>query len=51
MHIEDYIPDAIEMVTARDIRDEDIPNAVNAQARLMAGIHPDDPWEGILETH
>ena len=47
MHIEDYIPDAIEMVSAWDIPDEDFTDAVNAQARLMAGVPPDDPWPEI----
>jgi hypothetical protein len=47
VHIEDYIPDAIEMVSAWDIPDEDFTDAVNAQARLMAGVPPDDPWPEI----
>jgi hypothetical protein len=42
---EDYILDALELVSAWDVPDEDLADAVNAQARLMAGIHPDDPWE------
>jgi len=45
MTTEDYIPDALEMVSARDIPDEDFSVAVNAQARLMAGVHPDEYWE------
>ena len=44
MHIEDYIPEAIEMVSGWDIPDEELAEAVNAQARLIAGIPPDDPW-------
>ena len=44
MHIEDYIPEALEMVSAWDIPDEELADAVNAQARLMAGIHPDESW-------
>ena len=51
MHIEDYIPEALDMVSAWDVPDEEFAQTVNDQARLMAGIHPDDPWEGILETH
>ena len=47
MHIEDYIPDALEMVSAWDIPDEDFTDAVNDQARLMAGVPPDDPWPEI----
>jgi hypothetical protein len=46
--IEDYIPEALEIVSARDIPDEELADAINAQARLMAGIHPDEPWP---ETH
>ena len=42
MHTEDYIFDALEIVSARDIPDEDFSVAVNAQARLMAGIQPDE---------
>ena len=45
MHTEDYIFDALDMVSARDIPDEDLVDAVNAQARLMAGIPPDELWE------
>ena len=45
MHTEDYIFDALEMVSAWDIPDEDFADAVNAQARLMAGIPPDELWE------
>ena len=40
-----HIVEALELVSAWDIPDEDFAEAVNAQARLMAGIHPDDPWE------
>ena len=42
---EDYIVDALEIVSAWDLPDEDLADAVNAQARLMAGIHPDEYWE------
>ena len=41
----DYILDALEMVSAWNIPDGDLADAVNAQARLMAGINPDDFWE------
>ena len=46
MHTEDHILDALDMVSARDIPDENLADAVNAQARLMAGVHPDELWEG-----
>ena len=45
MHTEGYIFDALEMVSAWNIPDGDLADAVNAQARLMAGINPDDFWE------
>ena len=45
MHTEDYIAEALEMVSAWNIPDEELANAVNAQARLMAGIAPDGHWE------
>jgi hypothetical protein len=47
MHTEDYILDALDMVTAWDLPDEELADAVNAQARLMSGIHPDE----LLEVH
>ena len=42
---EDYVVEALELVSAWDIPDVDLADAVNAQARLMAGIHPDELWE------
>ena len=42
MLIEDYIPDALEMVSAWDLPDENFAQTVNDQARLMAGVPPDD---------
>jgi hypothetical protein len=36
---EDYIPDALEMVTAWEIPEEDFSRVVKDQARLMAGLH------------
>jgi hypothetical protein len=46
--LEDYVTEAIETVSAWDISDEDFAQSVNDQARMMAGIHPDDAW---TETH
>ena len=43
----DYIVDALELVSAWDIPDEDFAQTVNDQARLMAGCHPDDVWQDI----
>jgi hypothetical protein len=42
--LEDLIPEAIETVSGWDIPEEELADAINAQARLMAGINPDDPW-------
>ena len=39
---QDYILDALEMVLPWNLPDEDLPDAVNAQARLMAGINPEE---------
>lgn len=36
--IEQYLLDAVATVSAWELDDEAIPNAVNAQARLMAGL-------------
>ena len=46
--LEDYVTEAIETVSAWDIADEDFAQTVNDQARLMAGIQPDESWP---ETH
>jgi len=44
MNVQDYITDALEIVSAWDVPDEDFAQAVNDQARLMAGVSPDDLW-------
>ncbi len=49
MHYEDYIPDALEMILAWNLDEEDLADAVNDQARLMAGIDPDDLWETPID--
>ena len=41
---ENYLIDALDMVAAWELPEEDLADAVNAQARLMAGISPDDGW-------
>ena len=45
MNIENTILDALEIVSAWDIPDEDFAQTVNDQAMLMAGVDPDDLWE------
>ena len=42
---EDYILDALELVSAWNLPDDELADAVNAQARLMAGVQPDELWE------
>lgn len=42
MTVQDYILDALDIVSAWDIPDDDFVQAVNDQARLMAGLDPDD---------
>ena len=51
MNIENIILDALEIVSAWDLPDEDFADAVNGQARLMAGINPDDIREHTSDTH
>ncbi len=47
MYYEDYIPDALATVLAWNLDEEDLADAVNDQARLMAGVDPDDLWETL----
>ena len=47
---EDYILDALDLVSAWNLPDDELADAVNDQARLMAGIHLDDFWEGNANT-
>ena len=51
MNYENYILDAVEIVGAWDIPEEDLADAINEQARLMAGANPDDLWEDQPEVH
>jgi hypothetical protein len=47
---EDYILDALDLVSAWIIPDDDFADAVNAQARLMAGVNPEEFWGGHAIT-
>ena len=38
MYYQDLIPDALELVSAWDVPDEDFAQAVNDQAKLMSGM-------------
>ena len=51
MNIENYILDALELVSAWNIPDEDFADAVNDHAMLMAGVNPDDIPERLPDTH
>ena len=42
MTYHDYLRDALEMVLAWDLPEEELADAVNDQARLMAGVPPED---------
>ena len=41
--IDEYLLDAVAIISW-ETPDEDFADAVNAQARLMAGFSPDDVW-------
>ena len=45
-----YIIDALDIVSAWDIPDEDFGQALNDQARSLSGITPDEPWDGHADT-
>ena len=47
---EDYIFDALEIVSAWDLPDDDIADAANAQAHLMVGCCPDYYYESNQAT-
>ncbi|HKK31120.1 MAG TPA: hypothetical protein VKA18_12090 [Alphaproteobacteria bacterium] len=47
MDYEDYIHEALDLVLAWDLPEEALADAVNDQAKLMAGLYPDDRTEGL----
>ena len=51
MNLENYILDAIEIVGAWDLPEEELADAINDQARLMAGVNPDELPERHPDTH
>jgi hypothetical protein len=51
MNQENYILEAIELVSAWDLPDEEFGQAVSDQARLMSGINPDDLVEDRPDVH
>ena len=42
MTYQDYLKDALEMVLAWDLPEDQLADAVNDQARLMAGVPPEE---------
>jgi len=50
MNYQDYLFDALEMVLTWDLPDEELAGAVNDQARLMAGICPDESPGELSDT-
>ena len=42
--IDEYLLDAVAIVSASEVPEEEFADAVNTQARLMAGIPFDDYW-------
>jgi len=49
MNYENYILDAVEIVGAWDIPEEDLADAINEQARLMAGVDHDEYLESLID--
>ena len=49
MNIENYILDAVEIVGAWDIPEEDLADAINEQARLMAGDNHDEFLDTLID--
>ena len=49
MTTESYIEDAIRQIETWDIAESDYFEAVNSQARIMAGLHPEPSWELPLD--
>jgi hypothetical protein len=47
----DCISTAIDIVSAWNIQDEDLAEAINDQARLMACVNPDELWEDKPDIH
>ena len=50
MNPEDYLNDALLIVSSWDLPDDEFIEAVNDQARLMAGIDFDSSWGFHVET-
>ena len=51
MSYENQILDALMIVSAWDLPEEELADAINDQAMLMAGVSPDDLPERLPDTH
>ena len=51
MNLQNYIIEALEIVSAWDLPDEDLSSAIADQAMLLAGVNPDELWEDQSELH
>ena len=49
MTYHDYLIEALETVSAWDLPEEDLAEAANQQARLMAGDPPESIWDHSSE--
>jgi hypothetical protein len=49
MNQNDYIIEALNIISARNIPDEDLADAINEQARLMAGVDLDEYLETLID--
>ena len=47
---ENHILDALLIILATEIPEEDLATAVNDQAKLLAGMNSDELWEDHLNT-
>jgi hypothetical protein len=48
--IDEYLLDAVAIVSADDIAAEDFSAAINQEVRFLAGIPSDDLWTGNSDT-
>ena len=51
MSYENQILDALMIVSAWDLPEEELADAINDQAMLMAGVNPDDIPARLPDTH
>ena len=51
MNYENQILDALMIVSAWDLPDKDLADAINDQAMLMAGVNPDDIPGRLPDNH